>query len=150
MKKKCCMANAILAFAAFCIMFGDVCFVWGGSAANAKEMSGGIFLSVYYLILLIVATALVHNSYYSVKPLLFGAVFSSACIIIVWLIGLISWPIRKAQGNEFISDNPAAVAVLIVITVLSLLMSVLYLIAALKKDKIQAVQGAAPPKDNIV
>lgn len=135
MKRKCCIINAILAFAAFCIMFGDVCFVWGESAANSKEMSGGILLSVYYLILLIIATALVHSSYYSVKPLIFGSVFSSAFIIIVWLIGLISWPTRKAQGNEFISDGPVAVAVFIIITVLSLLMSAIYLFASLKKDK---------------
>ncbi len=83
MRKKCCIANAILAFAAFCIVFGDVCFVWGESAANSKEMSGGIFLSVYYLILLIIATALVHSIYYSVKPLIFGSVFSASFIIIV-------------------------------------------------------------------
>lgn len=48
MKRKCCIVNTILAFAAFCIMFGDVCFIWGESAANSKEMSGGIFLSLYY------------------------------------------------------------------------------------------------------
>ena len=137
MRKKCCIANAILAFAAFCIVFGDVCFVWGESAANSKEMSGGIFLSVYYLILLIIATALVHSIYYSVKPLIFGSVFSASFIIIVQLIGLISWPTRKAQGNEFISDGPTAVAFFIIITVLSLLMSAIYLIAALKKEKTQ-------------
>ncbi len=137
MKKKCCIVNAILAFVAFCIMFGDVCFVWGESAANAKEISGDIFLILYYLILLIIATALVHSSYYSVKPLIFGSVFSSALIIIVWLIALISWPTRKAQGNEFISDGSIAVVVLIIITVLSLLISAIYLIAALKKDKTQ-------------
>ncbi len=137
MRKKCCIVNAILAFVAFCILFGDVCFVWGESAANSKEMSGGILLSVYYLILLIIATALVHSSYYSVKPLIFGSVFSSAFIIVVWLIGFISWLTRKGQGNEFISDGPTAVAIFILMTVLSLLMSAIYLIAALKKEKTQ-------------
>lgn len=135
MKKKCCIANAVLAFIAFCVMFGDVCYVWGESAANSKEISGGIFLSVYYLILLIVAVVLVHGFYFSAKPMIFAAVYSSALMVIVWLIGLISWPGRKADGNAFISDSVTSVAVFITVTILSLCISAIYLFAALKKEK---------------
>ena len=135
MKKKCCIANAVLAFIAFCVMFGDVCYVWGESAANSKEIAGGIFLSVYYLILLIVAVVLVHSFYFSAKPMIFAAVYSSALMVIVWLIGLISWPGRKADGNAFISDGAVEVVILIVMTVLSLCISAIYLFAALKKEK---------------
>ncbi len=135
MKKKCCIINALLAFAIFCIMFGNVCFVWGESAANSKEMSGGIFLSAYYFLLLIIAVVLVHSLHLSAKPFIFASVYSSALMIIVWLVALITWPGRKADGNEFISDGFIAVAVFITITVLSLIMSAIYLFAAWKKEK---------------
>lgn len=137
MKKKCCITNAILAFIAFCVMFGDVCYVWGESAANSKEIAGGIFLSVYYLILLIVAAVLVHSFYFSAKPMIFAAIYSSALMAIVWLIGLLSWPGRKADGNAFISDSVTSVAVFITVTILSLCISAIYLFAALKKEQSQ-------------
>lgn len=134
MKKKCCIANAVLAFAAFCVMFGDVCYVWGESAANSKEMSGGIFLSVYYLILLIIAVVLVHSFYFSAKPMIFAAVYSAALMVILWIIGLISW----TRGDAFISDDGLAAVIFIVMTVLSLCISAVYLFAALKKEKGEA------------
>ena len=134
MKKKCCIANAVLAFVAFCVMFGDVCYVWGESAANSKEMSGGIFLSVYYLILLIIAVILVHSFYFSAKPMIFAAVYSAALMVILWIIGLISW----TRGDAFISDDGLAAVIFIVMTVLSLCISAVYLFAALKKEKGEA------------
>ena len=128
MKRVCCVINAIFAFSAFCIMFGYVCFVGGRDRATPTEMSGAIVLVLNYLAILIVAVALVHNSYYSVRPLIFASVFASALIILSWIVEAIFLFTGSRTG-------PTETGAYIVLTVISLIMSTIYLFAALKKEK---------------
>ena len=128
MKRRCCIINAILAFIAFCIMFGYVCFVWGRDAAGATEMTGAILFIVNYLAILVIAVALVHNEYYSVGPLIFASIFASALIIVAW----IGFAIMLLTDSSAFSLETG---ILNVITVLSLIISAIYLFAILKKEK---------------
>lgn len=128
MKRRCCIINAILAFIAFCIMFGYVCFVWGRDAAGSTEMTGAILFIVNYLAILVIAVALVHNEYYSVGPLIFASVFASALIILSWIIEAILLFTGSRTGTT-------ETGAYIVLTGISLIMSTIYLFAALKKDK---------------
>lgn len=128
MKRVCCVINAILAFVTFCIIFGYVCFVWGRDAAGATEMTGAILFIVNYLAILVIAVALVHNEYYSVGPLIFASIFASALIIVAWIGFTIMLLTDSSAGRP-------ETGAYIVLTGISLIMSTIYLFAALKKDK---------------
>lgn len=128
MKRRCCIINAILAFVTFCIMFGYVCFVWGRDSAGATEMTGAILFIVNYLAILVIAVALVHNEYYSVGPLIFASIFASALIIVAWIGFAIMLLTDSSAGRP-------ETGILSVITVLSLIISAIYLFAILKKEK---------------
>lgn len=129
MKRNLCITNAVLAFVVFCITFGYVFYAWGKEGAILFEMRGGIFLCIYYLILLIMAVILAHSFYYPVKRLIFAALYSGALIFVFWLIAMI------AGADSFISADPVAEGILITMTVLSLCISGIYLFAALKKEE---------------
>lgn len=120
MKKICCIINAILAFVAFCVIFGYFCYLRG--VYSSARWDGGIFYIAYYLIVTCVAIGLIHIHYYTKKVFIFSAVFASSIILFTRLL-------------NFLSDGVVLGGIWNVLTVLSLVISAIYMIAAFVKDK---------------
>lgn len=131
--KKYCIINAFLAFLLFGILIWFLGYLCGQNFFETHTITGEIFFIVYYFIVVIVACALIHIDILSTKVFIFASIFSSAAIILVWLIGLISW--LPNRNTLFISNDPVSVGVYIAITILSLIISIIYLIVIIKNQK---------------
>ena len=131
--KKYCIINALLAFALFGILIWYLGYLCGQNFFETHTITGEIFFIIYYFIVLIVTVAVIHVDISSTKVFIFASIFSSAAIILVWIMGLISW--LQNRNTPFISNDPVSVGVYISISILSLFISIIYLIVIIKNQK---------------
>ncbi len=134
MKKLYCL-NAILALVLCFLSFGYAGYLAGkGFFANHVALDD-VLLILYNLAVLVMALLVLHQMPGSTKAIVFAAVFSSAGIAFVWIFGFLSWLTDANRGAFMLSTDPVSAGVLVAVTVLSLLLSAIYSVAAIKNHK---------------
>lgn len=129
--RKCMIVNALLSI----VWFGTLIWMYGyryGSGyfiLNDLKQEDILFI-VYHLIVLIVAVSLAHKDEVSTLALVFATILSFALALLFGITTLIVW----LEGNLAFSDDKVRLVIAVGMVVLSVLMSVLYLVVIIKKQ----------------
>lgn len=114
--------NVSVAFTAFLLCFGKTCYEYGLNTGHSDGLWTIIFFPLIYLAFLIVAVVLLHRKCYFVAPYIVMAVLSIVFIALVWVVFFIAETTATYSSRELWFP--------IVLTVLSAIMSILYLASA--------------------
>lgn len=127
-KRSICILNCVLSFIVFLVAFGNLCFLWGTIADNPKgsDLTQWCVLTFFYFVLFGISLYLIHDPYYTRKPLLTGAIFSLAFDVFI-LLALAF--LALTRGLENMEINFVSVVTLFV----PLIIGGLYFYAAFKK-----------------
>ena len=128
--KKCMIVNALLSI----VWFGTLIWAYGyfygtGYYARVDFKLSDIAFILYHFIVLIVAVSLAHKDDVSTLTLVFATILSFALALLFGIITLIVW----LEGNLFYDDKVRLV-IAVTMVVLSVPMSVLYLVVIIKKQ----------------
>lgn len=128
--KKCMIVNALLSI----VWFGTLIWTYGyfygtGYYARVDFNLSDIAFILYHFIVLIVAVSLAHKDEVSTLALVFATILSFALALLFGITTLIVW----LEGNLFYDDKVRLV-ITVTMVVLSVLMSVLYLVVIIKKQ----------------
>ena len=128
--RKCMIVNALLSI----VWFGTLIWAYGyfygtGYYARVDFKLSDIAFILYHFIVLIVAVSLAHKDDVSTLTLVFATILSFALALLFGIITLIVW----LEGNLFYDDKVRLV-IAVTMVVLSVLMSVLYLVVIIKKQ----------------
>lgn len=129
--RKCMIVNALLSI----VWFGTLIWAYGyfyGSGyfiLNDLKQEDILFI-VYHFIVLIVAVSLAHKDEVSTLALVFATILSFALALLFGITTLIVW----LEGNLAFSDDKVRLVIAVGMVVLSVLMSVLYLVVIIKKQ----------------
>lgn len=129
--RKCMIVNALLSI----VWFGTLIWMYGylyGSGyfiLNDLKQEDILFI-VYHFIVLIVAVSLAHKDEVSTLALVFATILYFALALLFGITVLIAW----LEGNQALPDDKVWLVVDVVMVVLSVLMSVLYLVVIIKKQ----------------
>lgn len=129
--KKYFVINALLSI----VWFGTLIWAYGyfyGSGyfiLNDLKQEDILFI-VYHFIVLIVAVSLAHKDEVSTLALVFATILSFALALLFGITTLIVW----LEGNLAFSDDKVRLVIAVGMVVLSVLMSVLYLVVIIKKQ----------------
>ena len=128
--RKCMIVNALLSI----VWFGTLIWAYGyfygtGYYARVDFKLSDIAFILYHFIVLIVAVSLAHKDDVSTLTLVFATILSFALALLFGIITLIVW----LEGNLFYDDKVRLV-IAVTMVVLSVPMSVLYLVVIIKKQ----------------
>lgn len=128
--KKCMIVNALLSI----VWFGTLIWAYGyfygtGYYARVDFNLSDIAFILYHFIVLIVAVSLAHKDEVSTLALVFATILSFALALLFGITTLIVW----LEGNLAFSDDKVRLVIAVGMVVLSVLMSVLYLVVIIKK-----------------
>ena len=128
--RKCMIVNALLSI----VWFGTLIWAYGyfygtGYYARVDFKLSDIAFILYHFIVLIVAVSLAHKDEVSTLALVFATILSFALALLFGITVLIVW----LEGNLFYDDKVRLV-IAVGMVVLSVLMSVLYLVVIIKKQ----------------
>ncbi len=128
--RKCMIVNALLSI----VWFGTLIWAYGyfygtGYYARVDFKLSDIAFILYHFIVLIVAVSLAHKDEVSTLTLVFATILSFALALLFGITVLIVW----LEGNLFYDDKVRLV-ITVTMVVLSVLMSVLYLVVIIKKQ----------------
>lgn len=128
--KKYFVINALLSI----VWFGTLIWAYGyfygtGYYARVDFKLSDIAFILYHFIVLIVAVSLAHKDEVSTLTLVFATILSFALALLFGITTLIVW----LEGNLFYDDKVRLV-ITVTMVVLSVLMSVLYLVVIIKKQ----------------
>lgn len=128
-KQSICILNCVLSFIVFLTAFGNLFFLWGTIADNPKgsDLTQWFVLTFYYFALFGISLYLIHDPYYTKKPLLTGAIFSLAFDVLI-LLALAILALTRGLGDMQVNF------VSIITLVCPLVISCLYFYAAFKKN----------------
>ena len=129
--RKCMIVNALLSI----VWFGTLIWAYGyfygtGYYARVDFNLSDIAFILYHFIVLIVAVSLAHKDEVSTLALVFATILSFALALLFGIITLIVW----LEGNLAFSDDKVRLVIAVGMVVLSVLMSVLYLVVIIKKQ----------------
>lgn len=128
--KKLLYFNRTLAFLAFLCAFGKLCYEWGYN----KNHDGFIMLFIFpilYFVILLITHKFIYATFYTKKPYIIIAVIIAVFIALMWTVYLINFFSENASGTFTRLD----IYYDCIITVLSISISIVYFLVALKTDK---------------
>lgn len=129
--KKCMLINALLSIVWFGTLIWMYGYVYGtGYYARVDFNLSDVAFILYHFIVLIVAVSLAHKDEVSTLTLVFATILSFALALLFGITVLIAW----LEGNLARYDDKVRLVIVVAMVVLSVLMSVLYLVVIIKKQ----------------